>query len=126
MGLLIHVSEVLRKPAITDMFAHAMRRHSQLARVIAVFRNFSGFRNVTEQIANAMNYTMLVYFFSIFCSFLLIIFSFEYSTSRLSASPIQAVAEYNALRQLRQQTGSAALLLHYQWSCHKDTPDGFS
>ena len=35
--LLIHVSEVLGKPAITDKFAHAMRRHLQLARVIAVF-----------------------------------------------------------------------------------------
>ena len=53
-------SEVLRKPMLKDKFAHAKRRHLQLVRLNMIMK-FLRFQNVTEQIANAMVYTMLVY-----------------------------------------------------------------
>ena len=60
--------EVLRKPMLKDKFAHAKRRHLQLVRLNMIMK-FLRFQDVTEQIANAMIYIMLVYFSSLFFFF---------------------------------------------------------
>ena len=56
---------------LKDKFAHAKRRHLQLVRLNMIMK-FLRFQNVTEQIANAMVYTMLVYS----SSFLFVCFSY--------------------------------------------------
>ena len=53
---------------LKDKFAHAKRRHLQLVRLNMIMK-FLRFQDVTEQIANAMIYTMLVYFSSIYSCF---------------------------------------------------------